>query len=614
MKKLLTLFLWLSLACAPFAFAQQVVVPFSSLAGAPGGTTGQIQFNAGAGSFGGFTANGGATINTSTGVVTLGNPGASILGGIESIASISHEWINSISTAGVPGLAQPDFSDLSGLASAAQMETNLIAALNAELSPGATAFIAGNGSSWTSRSIVSGDLPLGTSSAPGAVQCDNTSIICTAGVISTAAATYPTAGDILIAPTSGAILGLAPVSGGVVYGSSSSAFAVSAALAANKLVLGGGAGAAPSTEADWTLSSHNLIGTLNAAALPAILVPGIQVGGADTTSSGYDVDTFAATPVFGCRRADNTNASKSAVVNNDVLCALQGYGWNTSAYALGASINEIATQTWTTGAEGNAIVFNTTANGSTTPAANVKIDQNGALLIGTSPTNPGANGLDITGPTTANQQSWAVTTLTMSASTVATNAALGNIFIGTMVHADSPYTISNPTNLIAGQYIEYIFTESSTGGDTIGSWGTDFAFPYGTPVFNPVANAVNTVYCKAQGTGAGGLICANTPWFLHSNTNCASAASPAVCGSAQAGAVAVPAGTNTTLTVNTTAVTANSQILLTFDASLGTRLSVTCNTAPATFWVSARVAGTSFTIEDSSLTTNPGCFNYLLVN
>ena len=52
---------------------------------------------------------------------TLGNPGPSTLGGIESIASVSHEWINSISTSGVPSLSQPAFSDLSGNIAASQM-------------------------------------------------------------------------------------------------------------------------------------------------------------------------------------------------------------------------------------------------------------------------------------------------------------------------------------------------------------------------------------------------------------------------------------------------------------------------------------------------------------
>jgi hypothetical protein len=44
----------------------------------------------------------------------LPNPGASSLGGIESLASTSHQWINAISTSGVPSSTQPGFSDLSG--------------------------------------------------------------------------------------------------------------------------------------------------------------------------------------------------------------------------------------------------------------------------------------------------------------------------------------------------------------------------------------------------------------------------------------------------------------------------------------------------------------------
>jgi len=51
----------------------------------------------------------------------LPNPSATTLGGVESIAAVSHQWINSISTAGVPSLTQPAFSDLSGSIGAAQM-------------------------------------------------------------------------------------------------------------------------------------------------------------------------------------------------------------------------------------------------------------------------------------------------------------------------------------------------------------------------------------------------------------------------------------------------------------------------------------------------------------
>jgi hypothetical protein len=84
-----------------------------------GGTNGQIQFNS-SGALGGFTASGGATVNTTTGVVTLGNPGASTKGGIESLAAVTSNWINAISTSGVPSATQPAFTDISGTATAAQ--------------------------------------------------------------------------------------------------------------------------------------------------------------------------------------------------------------------------------------------------------------------------------------------------------------------------------------------------------------------------------------------------------------------------------------------------------------------------------------------------------------
>lgn len=103
-----------------------------------------------------------------------------------------------------------------------------------------------------------------------------------------------------------------------------------------------------------------------------------------------------------------------------------------------------------------------------------------------------------------------------------------------------------------------------------------------------------------------------------SATNCASSASPAVCSSADAGS-AVIAAAATSVVVDTTAVTAISQIFITEDASLGSRLSVTCNTQSSlvlgTPRVTARVAATSFTVSvDVGPTANPLCFNYFIVN
>ena len=50
----------------------------------------------------------------------LPNPSATTLGGIQSAAAVSHQWIASISTSGVPALSQPAFTDISGTLAATQ--------------------------------------------------------------------------------------------------------------------------------------------------------------------------------------------------------------------------------------------------------------------------------------------------------------------------------------------------------------------------------------------------------------------------------------------------------------------------------------------------------------
>lgn len=102
---------------------------------------------------------------------------------------------------------------------------------------------------------------------------------------------------------------------------------------------------------------------------------------------------------------------------------------------------------------------------------------------------------------------------------------------------------------------------------------------------------------------------------LTTTSNCNSTASPAVCGSAPAGSVALANG-GTTLVVNTTAVTANSQIFVMEDSSLATRLGITCNTGTGrNYVINARTPGTSFTIKSSNAPVlNKACLSYWIAN
>ena len=61
-----------------------------------------------------------ADLSGSASASQLPNPSSSTLGGVESYASVSHQWINTISTSGVPSSTQPAFSDVSGTAAVNQ--------------------------------------------------------------------------------------------------------------------------------------------------------------------------------------------------------------------------------------------------------------------------------------------------------------------------------------------------------------------------------------------------------------------------------------------------------------------------------------------------------------
>ncbi len=120
-------------------------------------------------------------------------------------------------------------------------------------------------------------------------------------------------------------------------------------------------------------------------------------------------------------------------------------------------------------------------------------------------------------------------------------------------------------------------------------------------------------------TGTGAFTAQGTVSSTHylNVPNCSDSAGDAACGASTIGTVVVDASDTATV-VNTTSVTANSEIFLQIDASLGTRLGVTCNTQAASAFnprVTARTASTSFTITvDAGPTTNPLCLSFMIIN
>lgn len=143
-----------------------------------------------------------------------------------------------------------------------------------------------------------------------------------------------------------------------------------------------------------------------------------------------------------------------------------------------------------------------------------------------------------------------------------------------------------------------------------------------TNIPNLNASSLNGATFAAPGAIGGTTAAAGTFTALAATSialgHCASSASPAVCGANNQGFVNIAAAA-TTVVVNDSSVTATSDISLTFDESLGAALSVTCNPAgaseSATYFISARTVGVSFTIKTNTApTTNPACISYSITN
>jgi hypothetical protein len=174
----------------------------------------------------------------------------------------------------------------------------------------------------------------------------------------------------------------------------------------------------------------------------------------------------------------------------------------------------------------------------------------------------------------------------------------------------------------ASAFVIFSVTTSSAGsfaltGTTIADGGNCSTYISGTTLTLPASQSMSV---KSDGTTIRATCTAQTFATISTSSNCSSSASPAVCGAAPAGSVALPTNAiSSSVVVNTTAVTANSQIILTTDDTLGTKLGVTCNSTVATLvgglTISGRTPGTSFTIANNvAVVTNPLCVSYIIVN
>lgn len=93
-------------------------------------------------------------------------------------------------------------------------------------------------------------------------------------------------------------------------------------------------------------------------------------------------------------------------------------------------------------------------------------------------------------------QSVAPVAVTSSAASIATDASLSNIFTHTMTENT---TLANPTNLVAGTYYTWRFTQGSPAKTL--AYGNLFKWAGGTPMTISVGNgAIDTITSLYDGT------------------------------------------------------------------------------------------------------------------
>lgn len=112
---------------------------------------------------------------------------------------------------------------------------------------------------------------------------------------------------------------------------------------------------------------------------------------ANETNAGIRVEQYNATDGANIRglRARGTQAAPTAVLADDRLAALTGWGYDGAGFngTAEAAISLTASEDYSTTANGTYITFQTTPNGTTSPTERLRIDNNGNVGIGT--TNPG---------------------------------------------------------------------------------------------------------------------------------------------------------------------------------------------------------------------------------
>jgi hypothetical protein len=260
-------------------------------------------------------------------------------------------------------------------------------------------------------------------------------------------------------------------------------------------------------------------------------------------------------PGFRSYKSRGTVALPTAVQSGDWLLGLSVNAYDGSGFFGQGRIYNEATQNWTGSARGNRWVFSTTANGSTTITDRATLRDNGYFAVGIQ----GTHGIGLVGATSLANVSYGFASQLIGYRANTSEAASTSLGSGEDIHKYLIQGKCGSTEQCNGAEIRFSTSEAWSSANNTGThirFFTSHTDNPGVPVERVVIRNTGQIRIK-EGTDA------------------------------MMGTANLAAGT---ATVNNALVTANSRIFLTSQVDGGT---------PGFLRVSARTAGTSFTITSS---------------
>lgn len=204
----------------------------------------------------------------------------------------------------------------------------------------------------------------------------------------------------------------------------------------------------------------------------------LQIVAADTVIARVECDAFGANAAFTCRRANGTNASKTAIASGDTLGAFNIHGYYVTggpSYSNSqASMTGLATQNWTSTNQGTKLVFATTPNNSTTLTTALTLDQDQSATFA-GPANFAAGTITANVKSVNITQTWNaigttfdaplfmnITNTTSAAGSLLADFQVGGVSIASL-GVNSSFVIASTQSTVTRGILSYQYSSDTTG-------------------------------------------------------------------------------------------------------------------------------------------------------